>query len=212
MYVLADCNNFYASCERVFNPSLNGKPIVVLSNNDGCVIARSNEAKVAGVKMGAPAFQIKELIQRYNIQVFSSNFILYGDMSRRVMSILASYTPVYEVYSIDECFLDLNGIDADMREYGLRMRTQVRRWTGIPLSVGVAPTKSLAKVANRIAKKFPELQGVHVIDSEEKRIKALRWLPIEDVWGIGRVCSQAARNGSDTAYDFYSCPSRWSAR
>jgi DNA polymerase V len=207
MYVLADCNNFYASCERVFNPSLNGKPIVVLSNNDGCVIARSNEAKVAGVKMGAPAFQIKELIQRYNIQVFSSNFILYGDMSRRVMSILASYTPVYEVYSIDECFLDLNGIDADMREYGLRMRTQVRRWTGIPLSVGVAPTKSLAKVANRIAKKFPELQGVHVIDSEEKRIKALRWLPIEDVWGIGRRYARKLRAmGVNTAYDFTQLP------
>lgn len=207
MYALADCNNFYASCERVFNPTLNGKPLVVLSNNDGCVIARSNEAKAIGIRMGAPAFQIKQLVHTYNVHVFSSNFVLYGDMSRRVMSILSSYTPSYEVYSIDECFLNLAGIKADPRELGLKMRKQVQRWTGIPLSVGIAPTKALAKVANRIAKKYPVLEGVHVIDSEEKRIKALRWLAIEDVWGIGRRLARKLRAmGVNTAYDFTQLP------
>ena len=186
MYALADCNNFYASCERVFNPALNGKPIVVLSNNDGCVIARSNEAKAVGIKMGAPAFQIAQVIRRYDVQLFSSNFVLYGDMSRRVMNILSSYTPSHEVYSIDECFLDLSGMEVDLAAYGQKMRRQVGRWTGIPLSVGIAPTKALAKMANRIAKKYPELEGVHVIDSEIKRIKALKWTAVEDVWGIGR--------------------------
>jgi DNA polymerase V len=207
MYALADCNNFYASCERVFNPTLNGKPVVVLSNNDGCVIARSNEAKAVGIRMGDPAFQIERLIRTHDVQVFSSNFVLYGDMSRRVMNILASYTPSHEIYSIDECFLDLSGMTVDLREYGLKMRRQVGRWTGIPLSVGIAPTKALAKVANRIAKKYPELQGVHVIDSEEKRIKALRWLAIEDVWGIGRRYARKLRTmGVNTAYDFTQLP------
>jgi DNA polymerase V len=179
----------------------------VLSNNDGCVIARSNEAKAVGIKMGDPAFQIERLIRTHNVQVFSSNFVLYGDMSRRVMNILASYTPSHEVYSIDECFLDLSGMRVDLRAYGMKMRRQVGRWTGIPLSVGIAPTKALAKVANRIAKKYPELQGVHVIDSEEMRIKALRWLAIEDVWGIGRRYARKLRAmGVNTAYDFTQLP------
>lgn len=207
MYALVDCNNFYASCERVFNPLLNGKPIVVLSNNDGCVIARSNEAKAAGVKMGDVAFQIQHLIRRHNIQVFSSNFALYGDMSRRVMNILSTYTPSVEIYSIDECFLDLSGINADLIGYGTKIRSHVDRWTGLPVSVGIAPTKALAKVANRIAKKFPALNGVHLIDTESKRIKALKWLPIEDVWGIGRRYARKLRTmGVNTAYDFTMLP------
>ena len=187
MFALVDCNNFYASCERMFNPSLNGRPVVVLSNNDGCVIARSNEAKALGIPMGAPAFQIQLLVERNEVAVFSANFPLYGDMSRRVMTILSEYSPEQEIYSIDECFLNLTGINEDLTSYGLKMRTHVLKWTGIPVSVGMAPTKALAKAANRIAKKFTERTGgSYVIDTDEKRIKALKWLPLEDVWGIGR--------------------------
>ena len=187
MYALIDCNNFYASCERVFDPSLNGKPIVVLSNNDGCVIARSNEAKKLGIPMGAPAFQYQPVFRTHNVKVFSANFHLYGDMSHRVMNILSTYSPTTEIYSIDECFLTLHGMKIDFHAYGKEMVDKVTKWTGIPISVGIAPTKALAKVANRIAKKFPETtDNVYVIDSEEKRVKALNWLPVEDVWGIGR--------------------------
>lgn len=210
MIALVDCNNFYASCERVFNPSLNGKPVVVLSNNDGCVIARSNEAKKAGIEMGIPAFKAAELFKRNSIEVFSANFALYGDMSRRVMSILAGYTPKQEVYSVDECFLDLSGIQ-NLKEYGLRMKEHVLRWTGIPISVGIAPTKALAKIANRVAKKFPsQTNGCHIIDSEEKRLKALKWLPVEDIWGVGRrnaIKLQAA--GIAKAIDFAEMEESW---
>jgi DNA polymerase V len=205
MFALVDCNNFYASCERVFRPDLNGKPIVVLSNNDGCVIARSNEAKAIGVPMGAPAFQNEALFTQHGVQVFSANFPLYGDMSNRVMSILGDFCPDIEVYSIDEAFLKLDGFDHyHLHEYGESMRQRVLQWTGIPISVGIAPTKALAKVANRIAKKFPkETKGIHIIDSEEKRLKALKWLQVEDVWGIGRQHTkwlQALR--ITTAFDF----------
>jgi len=187
MYARIDCNNFYASCERVFNPSLNGKPIVVLSNNDGCVIARSNQAKQLGIPMGAPAFQYQSVFRTHGVKVFSANFHLYGDMSRRVMNILSTYSPTTEIYSIDECFLSLHGMNTNLYQYGLDMVEKETKWTGILTSVGTAPTKALAKVANRIAKKFPETtKGSYVIDSEEKRIKALKWLPKEDVWGIGR--------------------------
>ena len=175
MFALIDCNNFYASCERVFRPDLNGVPVVVLSNNDGCVIARSNEAKAIGVPMGAPAFENEELFRKNNVQVFSANFALYGDMSHRVMSILEEYSPEMEIYSIDEAFLKLKNFERiDLFAHGKSMRNKVLKWTGIPVSVGIAPTKSLAKVANRIAKKFPEKTGnVYIIDNEEKRIKAL---------------------------------------
>ena len=187
MYALIDCNNFYASCERVFNPSLNEVPVVVLSNNDGCVIARSNEAKALGIPMGAPAFENEYIFRRNGVKVFSANFPLYGDMSRRVMSLLSFYSPQQEIYSIDECFLNLQGINVDLQAYGLDMKTKVGKGTGIPISVGIAPTKALAKVANRIAKKFPDhTGGSYVIDTEEKRIKALRWLKVEDIWGVGR--------------------------
>lgn len=211
MFALVDCNNFYASCERMFNPSLNGRPVVVLSNNDGCVIARSNEAKALGIPMGAPAFQIQLLVERNEVAVFSANFPLYGDMSRRVMTILSGYSPEQEIYSIDECFLNLTGINEDLAAYGLKMRTHVLKWTGIPVSVGMAPTKALAKAANHIAKKFTERTGgSYVIDTDEKRIKALKWLPLEDVWGIGRrqtVKLKAA--GMRTAYDFTQADREW---
>ncbi len=211
MYSLIDCNNFYASCERVFNPSLMGLPIVVLSNNDGCVIARSNEAKKLGIPMGAPAFQYQRVFRTHGVKVFSANFHLYGDMSRRVMNILSTYSPISEIYSIDECFLSLHGMKIDHYEYGLEMIEKVNRWTGIPICVGTAPTKTLAKVANRIAKKFPEVtKGSHVIDSEEKRIKALKWLPIEDVWGIGRQnAKKLYAQGIKRAIQFTEMPESW---
>ncbi len=211
MYALIDCNNFYASCERVFNPSLIGKPVVVLSNNDGCVIARSNEAKKLGIPMGAPAYQYEAVFERRGVGVFSANFPLYGDMSRRVMSILSTYSPQQEIYSIDECFLDFSGMSVDFREYGLKMRAHVEKWTGIPISIGIAPTKALAKAANRIAKKFPErTDGCHVIDTEEKRIKALKWLDVEDVWGIGRRNAAKLRDVSvRKAWDFVNLPPSW---
>ena len=211
MFSLIDCNNFYASCERVFNPSLNSKPIVVLSNNDGCVIARTNEAKKLGIPMGAPAFQYQSVFRRHGIKVFSANFHLYGDMSRRVMNILSTYSPTTEIYSIDECFLSLQGMNIDLHQYGVQMTKQVAKWTGIPISVGTAPTKSLAKVANRIAKKFPEItKSSYVIDSEEKRIKALKWLPIEDVWGIGRQnAKKLYAKGIKKAIQFTELPESW---
>lgn len=211
MVALVDCNNFYASCERVFNPSLIGRPVVVLSNNDGCVIARSNEAKKVGVEMGVPAFKAAELFKQHNVAVYSANFALYGDMSRRVMSILSNFTPHQEIYSIDECFLHLSGIQEDMKEYGLKIKNCVWQWTSIPVGIGIAPTKALAKIANRIAKKYPsQTNGCHVIDSEEKRLKALKWISIEDLWGIGRSNARKLRaEGVSKAIDFVQMPESW---
>jgi DNA polymerase V len=211
MYALIDCNNFYASCERVFNPALKGKPVVVLSNNDGCVISRSNEAKECGIPMGAPAFEYKNMFEHSDVHVFSANFTLYGDFSNRVMTILSNYSPEQEIYSIDECFLKLNGITDDLTSYGLNMRKQVLQWTGIPVSVGIAPTKALAKIANRIAKKFTEhTGGCYVIDSEDKRIKALKWLNVEDVWGIGsRNAKKLKSIGVTKAFDFCQLSKTW---
>ncbi|MBW7951037.1 MAG: Y-family DNA polymerase [Chitinophagales bacterium] len=206
MFALIDCNNFYASCERVFQPKLRKQPIVVLSNNDGCVVARSNEAKALGVPMGAPAFEFKELFEKNNFHVFSSNYALYGDMSNRVMNLLSNFSPDIEIYSIDEAFLKFKGFQEnfDLLSYGKQIKKTVTQGTGIPISVGFAPTKALAKVANKIAKKFPsQTESVHLIDSEEKRIKALKWLPVEDIWGIGRQHSKRLKNeGINTAYDF----------
>lgn len=211
MYALVDCNNFYASCERVFRPELNGKPVVVLSNNDGCVIARSNEAKVY-IPMGAPAFKFEKVFEEHNIHVFSSNYALYGDMSHRVMTMLSSYTPEMEIYSIDEAFLKLTGFDFfDLQDVGKRMRKEVIRGTGIPISVGIAPTKALAKVANRIAKKFADqTEGVYIIDTDAKREKALKWLKVEDVWGIGRRHAFRLNNlGIRTAWQFIQQTDDW---
>jgi DNA polymerase V len=211
MYALIDCNNFYASCERVFNPTLIGIPVVVLSNNDGCVIARSNEAKAIGIPMGAPAFEYEHLFRRYKVKVFSANFPLYGDMSRRVMSLLSNYSPHQEIYSIDECFLNLEGINVDLQKYGLEMKARIEKGTGIPISIGTAPTKALAKLANRIAKKFPnETGGSYVIDTEEKRIKALKWLKVEDIWGVGRRnAKKLYAIGVYKAIDFVNLSEAW---
>ena len=212
MFALVDCNNFYASCERVFNPALRQKPIAILSNNDGCVIARSDEAKVLGLPMGAPVFKYKEFIKANNIQLFSSNYALYGDMSSRVMRILEQFSPDVEVYSIDEAFLQLNGFDSyNLHEYGTEMRQRILKWTGIPTCVGVAPTKALSKVANKIARKFPkETGGVYGIDSEEKRIKALKWTQLKDVWGIGPALhKRLSAKQCKTAYDFVQLPDMW---
>ena len=212
MFALVDCNNFYASCERVFNPKLIGKPIAILSNNDGCVISRSNEAKALGIPMGAPAFKYDSVFKKHNVHVFSSNFPLYGDMSSRVMSILSSYTPNIEIYSIDEAFLEFRGFDNyDLEEYGKEMQNKILKWTGIPVSVGFAPTKALAKVANRISKKFDKrTKGVYAIDSKEKREKALKWLKIEDVWGIGFKHSKRLKSYNiNRAYDFVKLPDKW---
>lgn len=209
MFGLVDCNNFYASCERVFNPSLNGKPIVVLSNNDGCVIARSNEAKLLGIKMGVPAYQIKDLVKQHDVAVFSSNYVLYGDMSGRVMSMLAELAPEIEVYSIDEAFLNLEGIQ-DLQTLGSKIVRQVTRGTGIPVSAGIASTKTLAKVANKFAKKYPAYNRLCIIDTEEKREKALKLFEIGDVWGIGRrQAAKLEKQGVKTAYDFTQLPGSW---
>ena len=202
MIALVDCNNFYASCERVFRPDLNGKPVVVLSNNDGCIIARSNEAKALGIPMGAPAHKWADTLQKNAVNVFSSNYALYGDMSQRVMNILAGYSPDIEIYSIDESFLDLTGVPHDLYTYCREMITKVQKWTGIPICVGIAPTKTLAKLANRIAKKFPQLNGVHILDTEEKRIKALKWVKVGDIWGIGRQYEKKLQYfGINTGWD-----------
>lgn len=202
MYGLIDCNNFFVSCERVFRPDLNGKPTVVLSNNDGCVIARSNEAKALGIRMGAPFYQIQELIKRAHVNVFSSNQTLYGDMSRRVMSILSQLVGDIEVYSIDEAFLNLTSIP-DLENFARDVAEKVTHDTGIPVSMGVAPSKTLAKIANHFAKKYKKYNQVCMIDTEEKRFKALMLTPIEEVWGIGRRFSdKLKRQGIQTAYDF----------
>lgn len=205
MYALVDCNNFYASCERVFQPQYNGKPIVVLSNNDGCIISRSDEAKALGVPMGAPEFKVREMLRQHNVKVFSSNYALYGDMSRRAMNILNRFTPYVEIYSIDEAFLNFEGMSIpDYDNYGKQIKDTLLKGLSLPVCIGFAPTKALSKVANKIARKYPErTNGVYVIDTEEKRIKALRWTKIEDVWGIGyRMKKKMKAKNILTAYDF----------
>jgi DNA polymerase V len=210
MFALVDCNNFYASCERVFQPQFRNLPIAILSNNDGCVIARSDEAKNLGLPMGAPAFKYKSFFKEYQVQVFSSNYPLYGDMSSRVMSILKQFSPNVEVYSIDEAFMLLNSKD-DVNTLGHNIRDRILQWTGLPTCVGIAPTKALSKVANKIARKFPkETGGVFVIDSDEKRIKALKWTKIKDVWGIGRrLEKRLSQQNIITAYDFSQLSDSW---
>jgi DNA polymerase V len=188
MKAIVDCNSFYASCEKVFRPELEGRPIVVLSNNDGCIIARNEEAKFLGIPMGEPHFKAKELIQQHNIAVFSSNYALYGDMSRRVMLTLADINPQIEVYSVDEAFLDLSTFAiSNLEEYGRFIKEKVGIWTGIPVSVGIARTKTLAKVANRLSKKHKtQTGGVMVLDKTETEKAALISTSVEDVWGVGR--------------------------
>ena len=212
MFGLVDCNNFYASCQRVFEPHLTGKPVVILSNNDGCVIARSNEAKALGIKMGAPAFECEKLFRENHVHIYSSNFALYGDMSSRVMNTLSTFTPSMEIYSIDEAFLKFDGFDFhDLKKYGEKIQKVVTKGTGIPISVGIAPTKTLAKVANKIAKKYPiQTRSSYVIDTEIKRTKALKWTEIDDVWGIGSRYAIKLKNiGVNNAYQFSILSNDW---
>ena len=203
MIALVDCNNFYASCERVFAPGLNGKPVVVLSNNDGCVIARSNEAKALGIPMGAPVFKYKQLIEAESVNVFSTNFALYGDMSHRVMNILAEYSRDIEVYSIDEAFLEFeNGNDNVMLEQAREIHKIVQKHTGIPVSIGVAHTKTLAKIATHLAKKNVEMQGCCVLSDKKIIEKVLQSFPVGKIWGIGRrMTKKLAMMGVMTAAD-----------
>ena len=202
LFALVDCNNFYVSCERVFNPGLEGRPTIVLSNNDGCVVSRSPEAKALGIKMGIPAFQVQDLIAKHNIQVYSSNYALYGDMSRRVMNSLNHFVPEVEIYSVDEAFLNLSGfssLEPDLLlKYVQFMRTKVGQWTGIPVSVGIGTTKTLAKVASYIAKRSP--QGITELISDKVQEEAIAQIAVEDVWGIGRKLATRLRTyGIQTA-------------
>jgi DNA polymerase V len=204
MFALVDCNNFYVSCERIFRPDLHNKPVVVLSNNDGCAISRSNEAKELGIPMGAVAFQYKDLFKKHNVEIFSTNFTLYGDISKRVMKILSRFTANIEVYSVDEAFLDLSHIQKEnLNEYGKLIRNTVLQEIGIPISIGIAATKTLSKVANHVSKNFKGYENVFVIDSEARRLRVLQYLPIEKVWGIGRnYATTLGQFGVKTAYDF----------
>ena len=208
---LVDCNNFYASCERVFNPRLIGRPVVVLSNNDGCVIARSEEAKALGIAMGTPAFKNKETFKRHGVEVLSSNYALYGDMSARVMSVLRSHAPGMEIYSIDEAFLVLD--DAHGEVFARELRARVRQWTGIPVSVGIASTKTLAKLANRVAKKTPQLNGAFDLTAAENPDDVLAGVACADIWGIGKqLIARLAHGGILTAKDLKHADMAWVRR
>jgi DNA polymerase V len=213
MIALVDCNNFYVSCERVFNPKLERKPVVVLSNNDGCIIARSEEAKALGIPMGAPLFQYRDFLQKHNVEVLSSNYTLYGDMSERIMNILADFTPNLEIYSIDEAFLDLSrlaniGTDSTkLYEYGTQIRNRVLKWTGVPVSIGIAATKVLAKVASKKAKKGT---GVCVLNTPDEIHNALSTFDVEDIWGIGRAYSKFLKKHKiNTALELANAPDHW---
>ena len=204
---LVDCNSFYVSCERLFNPKIQKKAVVVLSNNDGCVKSRSREAKDLGIKMGEPYFKVKELVKKNKVEVYSSNYALYGDISRRVMKVLKTFSPKVEIYSIDEAFIDLSFIDEKgVEDYGREIRSRVLKWTGIPTSVGIASTKTLSKVANHIAKK--EKAGVIYLNTniDEK----LKKFPIEDVWGVGKQLSKFYhKNNISNAYDLKNVSNTW---
>ena len=205
-FALVDCNNFYASCERVFEPKLEGRPIVVLSNNDGCIIARSNEAKALGIKMGVPYFKVRDLIVRNSVVVKSSNYPLYGDMSSRVMRVISQYSPIQEVYSIDESFIDLAGLPFHLTNHMQSLRQKVKSWTGVPVCVGIGSTKVLAKLANRIAKKYTKFDGVFDIDElpYERYCKLLQSVEVGDLWGIGRQGARKLNHiNINSSYDFY---------
>ena len=204
---LVDCNSFYVSCERLFNPKIRNVPVVVLSNNDGCVISRSTEAKALGIKMGEPYFKVKELVKKNNVQIFSSNYSLYGDLSRRVMRVLKGFSDKIEIYSIDEAFIDLSHIKDEMtEEYGKKIRERVLKWTGIPTSVGISCTKTLSKVANHVAKK--NKAGVIFLKKDIDEI--LKKFEISDVWGVGRQLSKLyIKNGIDNAYKLKNISNTW---
>jgi len=208
---LIDCNSFYASCERIFNPKLLGKPIVVLSNNDGCIITRSAEAKALGIKMGEPYFKAKKIIEKNNVKVFSSNYSLYGDISQRVMEILLGFSPEVEIYSIDEAFLNFKGFkNHELLTYCKHIRQTIKQWVGIPVSIGVGSTKTLSKIANHLAKKEADYEGICILKGDEKIEEALNRIEIGDVWGIGRRLSKFLRNYEvRTAKQFAFLDRRW---
>ncbi|WP_243751765.1 Y-family DNA polymerase [Niastella caeni] len=211
MIALVDCNNFYASCERLFQPRLHNKPIVVLSNNDGCVIARSDEAKELGIEMGAPSFLIESILQQHNVSVFSSNYTLYGDLSDRVMTTLSQFADQLEVYSIDEAFLNLTAFrQHNLTDYAHTIRNTVMQHTGIPVSIGIAPSKTLAKIANRLVKKRNKQLGVYCIDTMQQMEHALKNTPVKDIWGIGgQYTKLLTRHGFNTAWDVSRAPEEW---
>lgn len=213
MYALVDCNNFFVSCERVFRPQLEGRAVVVLSNNDGCVVARSNESKAMGIKMGTPFFKVRNLVDEGRLVACSSNYALYGDISNRVMSLLADAFPKIEIYSIDEAFLHLEGIDPESVPQLCRdLVLKIRKWVGVPVSIGVAPTKTLAKIASHFAKTYKGYRGVCMMDTDAKRLKALELTPIDDVWGIGRrLAPKLISKGVHTALDYVERPREWIA-
>ena len=208
---LIDCNSFYASCERIFNPKLLGKPIVVLSNNDGCIITRSAEAKALGIKMGEPYFKAKKIIEKNNVKVFSSNYSLYGDISQRVMEILLGFSSEVEIYSIDEAFLSFKGFkNHELLTYCKHIRQTIKKWVGIPVSIGVGSTKTLSKIANHLAKKEADYEGICILKGDEKIEEALNRIEIGDVWGIGRRLSKFLRNYEvRTAKQFAFLDRRW---
>ncbi len=211
MVGLCDCNNFFVSCERLFNPALEGRPVVVMSGNDGCIVARSNEAKALGIKMAQPLFQIRDIIKREGVVTISSNLQLYGDISERVMMLLRESVPAIEVYSIDEAFLDLSGFKLEELEtFGRDLARKVRRDVGIPVSIGVTPTKTLSKIASKLCKSYPKLQGCCVMHREEDIRKVLSKTAVGDIWGIGRR-SQAMLSSYNilSAEDFKSAPEAW---
>ncbi|MGX8689410.1 MAG: Y-family DNA polymerase [Bacteroidaceae bacterium] len=211
MYGIIDCDNCFVSCERVFRPDLEGKPVVVLSNNDGCVVARSNEAKQLGIKAGMPYFKLQEQFPNQKIAVFSSNYELYGELTGRIVSIIRKEAPEYFRYSIDECFVYLDGMEQiNLKEWGENLHRRVLRSVGMPVSIGIAPNKTLAKIAGHYAKHYPGYRHCSLIDSDEKRIKALKLFPIEDVWGIGhRYAARLKEHGINTAYEFATHPQSW---
>lgn len=211
VFGLIDCNNFYVSVERVFRPDLQGVPVIVLSNNDGCAISRSNEAKALGIKMGDPEFKLRELIRRENVHVFSSNYALYGDMSRRVGETLSTLVPTVETYSIDESFLNFSELRSfDLAKLARELRGRVQQWTGIPTCVGVAPTKTLAKLANFVAKKRPQYGGVCDLRDAQIRSEILPTVPIEEVWGIGSAsAAKLTMHGITTAADLAAMEPEW---
>jgi DNA polymerase V len=215
LFALVDCNNFYVSCERVFDARLVGRPVVVLSNNDGCVVARSNEAKLLGIKMGVPVFQVQHIIDAHNVAALSSNYELYGDMSRRVFSVLAEFSSQVEIYSIDEAFLGLEETNAPgaLQSFGRRLKEQVYQYTGIPVSVGIAETKTLAKVANHIAKQSGKADGVLDLAGSPFRDQALERTPVEEVWGIGRKSAKFLNSkGIDNALQLRESDGEWIER
>jgi DNA polymerase V len=209
IFALVDCNNFYASCERVFNPSLKTRPVIVLSNNDGCVVALSAEAKKIGIPFASPYFKIRPLIEKHKIAVFSSNYTLYADMSHRVMTILASFSPEVEVYSVDEAFLSLTGMKCNLYDYGREIRETVMKWTGLPVSVGIAHTKTLAKAAAHLAKKDPSCGGVLDMTMDD-RSEYLKKINVGSIWGVGpKYAEKLNSRGIYTAADFITADDRW---